>query len=67
MATTTKKAKKETSKIMGGFGKKGVSALREKLGEEGFRKHMSKIAKRRWKKTRAEQAANAPINRRRAA
>lgn len=36
---------KEVSKQMAKWGRKGRKNLREKLGEEGFRAHMSRVGK----------------------
>ena len=48
--------KKKVDKQMSSYGKKGPIALREKLGEEGYRAHMRKIAKRGAKMRRAAMA-----------
>lgn len=49
--------RKKKNAQMASYGKKGQSSLREKLGEEGYKKHMIKNAKKRWAKYPEQHSA----------
>lgn len=45
-----KKKKKKKNMQMAKYGEKGTEALQNKLGLEKYKKHMKRLANKRWKK-----------------